>query len=179
MSRIGKKPILVPEKVDAKIDEGIFSVKGPLGELKRDFNIGGINIAIKDNFVILNPEKETKEISALWGTYASHISNMIDGVIKGFEKKMIIEGIGYKAQLEGNKLILNLGLSHPIKMEIPEGLKIQTEKNVIIVTGIDKEKVGQFSAEIRRLKKPEPYKGKGIRYEKEFVRRKAGKKAAA
>jgi large subunit ribosomal protein L6 len=178
MSRIGKKPILIPEGVEVAVDKGRVSIKGPQGELNRVFK-NNIDIVIKDGAVVLTPVKETKENSALWGTYASHIKNMIEGVKNGFEKKLIIEGIGFRAAVEGTNLVLNLGLSHPVKMEIPGGLKVATEKGLIIISGPDKEKVGKFSAEVRDLKRPEPYKGKGIRYEKEIIRRKAGKKAVA
>ncbi len=179
MSRIGKKPILIPEKVEVKIDGDIVAVKGPLGEMQRSFRENDIEIAVKDGCVVLGAKRKSRQALALWGTYASHIKNMIEGVTKGFKKKLVIEGIGYRAQMEGLKLLLNLGLSHPVKVASPDGVKAQVEKNVIIISGVDKEKVGQFSAEIRALKKPEPYKGKGIRYENEIVRRKTGKKAAA
>lgn len=179
MSRIGKKPILIPEKVEVKIDGGIVAVKGPLGEMQKSFRENDIEIAVKDGHVVLDAKRKSRQALALWGTYASHIKNMIEGVTKGFEKKLVIEGIGYRAQMEGLKLLLNLGLSHPVKVAAPDGVKAQVEKNVITISGVDKEKVGQFSAEIRALKKPEPYKGKGIRYENEIVRRKTGKKAAA
>jgi large subunit ribosomal protein L6 len=178
MSRIGKKPILIPAGVEVKINDGVFSAKGPKGENSRIFK-NDIDIAINDGIITLNPVRQTKELSALWGTYASHIQNMIKGVTDGFEKKLIIEGIGFKAQLDGANLVLSLGLSHPVKKEIPQGIKVTTEKSLITISGIDKEKVGQFSAEVRALKKPEPYKGKGIRYENEIIRRKAGKKATA
>jgi len=178
MSRIGKKIIKIPEKVEVIKDGETIRVKGPLGELSRFFK-KDIEVDIKDGLITLRPEKITGEISALWGTYASHLQNMIKGVTGGFIKKMIIEGIGFKAQVEGTKLVLNLGLSHPVKKEIPEGLKVAVEKNLIIISGTDKEKVGKFSAEVRALKKPEPYKGKGIRYEDEIIRRKTGKKAVA
>jgi large subunit ribosomal protein L6 len=178
MSRIGKKPIMIPEKVEISKTDNLLTIKGPLGEIKRSFK-DDIEIDIKDGQIFLRPKKKTKEISSLWGTYSSHIQNMIEGVTKGFLKKLIIEGIGLRAQLEGTNLVLSLGLSHPVKVEIPKDIKVQVEKNIIIVSGIDKEKVSQFSAEIRALKKPEPYKGKGIRYENEVIRRKAGKKTAA
>lgn len=178
MSRLGKKPIMIPEKVEVKKEDGLFGVKGPLGEIKRSFK-NDIEIEIKEGLICLKPKQKTKESAALWGTYYSHLKNMIEGVTKGFQKKLLIEGIGFRAQLEGTKLVLSLGLSHPIKIEVPKDLKVQVEKNIITVSGVDKEKVGQFSAEIRALKKPEPYKGKGIRYEKEIIRRKAGKKAVA
>jgi len=178
MSRIGKKIITIPEKVEVVKEGEVVRVKGPLGELDRFFK-KDIEIDIKDNLITLRPQKITGEISALWGTYASHLQNMIKGVTDGFIKKMIIEGIGFKAQTEGTKLVLSLGFSHPVKKEIPEGLKVAVEKNLIIISGTDKEKVGKFSAEVRALKKPEPYKGKGIRYEDEIIRRKTGKKAVA
>lgn len=177
MSRLGKKPILIPSGVEVKISDGVFSVKGPLGETNKKFK-EDIKIEIKEGSIVLTPQKNIKERFALWGTYASHIKNMIEGVTKGFEKKLIIEGVGFRAQIEGSNLALSLGLSHPVKTEIPKDLKVKVEKNVIIISGADKEKVGQFSAQIRALKKPEPYKGKGIRYENEIIRRKAGKKVA-
>jgi len=179
MSRLGKKPIEIPEGVDVnKEGGGLLKVKGPLGELEREFR-KEIDIKIEDKKIVLSPKIKTPEAVALWGTYSSHIRNMIEGVTKGFEKKLLIEGVGFKAQLEGKDIVFNLGFSHPVKLEIPEGVKVAIEKNLITVSGIDKEKVGQFSADIRSLKKPEPYKGKGIRYEDEVVRKKAGKKATA
>ncbi len=177
MSLIGKKPIIIPDKVEVKIDNGVFSAKGPLGELKKKFK-NDIEISIKEKEINLKPVKESKNASMLWGTYASHIKNMIEGVTKGFEKKLIIEGVGYKAQIEGQKIVFGLGFSHPVKIDIPQSLKVAVEKNNIKISGIDKEEVGSFSAKIRLLKKPEPYKGKGIRYENEVIRRKSGKKAA-
>ncbi|TSD02321.1 MAG: large subunit ribosomal protein L6 [Parcubacteria group bacterium Athens0714_24] len=177
MSRMAKKPILIPEKVDIAKDGEKIKVKGPLGELERIFK-NNIEISIKDGNIVLTAKKEDKETKALLGTYVSHIRNMIAGVTKGFEKKLIIEGIGFRAQVEGTNLVLNLGLSHPVKMGIPKGLKVQVEKSIVSVSGFNKETVGQFSANVRALKKPEPYKGKGIRYENEIIRRKAGKKAA-
>ncbi|NOY35556.1 MAG: 50S ribosomal protein L6 [bacterium] len=177
MSRIGKKPISIPNGVEVKMEDGVVIVKGPLGELKRGFK-DDIEIKIGESEVVLAPKKETGPMMALWGTYASHIGNMVEGVTKGFEKKLIVDGVGFKVQVEGQNLTLNLGFSHPVKVAIPEGVKVSVEKNIISVSGIDKEAVGGFSAKIRMLKKPEPYKGKGIRYENEVVRRKAGKKAA-
>ena len=177
MSLIGKKPIEIPVNVQVKMDDGVFFAKGPLGELSRKFG-EEINIDLQDKQIILKNKEDTKKNISLWGTYASHIRNMIEGVTKGFEKKLQLEGVGYKVQLEGTKLNFSLGFSHPVKIDIPEGLKVTTEKNLITVSGIDKEKVGSFSAKIKLLKKPEPYKGKGIRYENEIIRRKAGKKAA-
>lgn len=176
MSRIGKKIITVPEKTEIKVSEGVISVKGPLGELSRPLH-STLEVKIGDNEVTVNPKKETLESRALWGTYASHITNMIAGVNQLFEKKLILEGIGFKSEVSGDTLTLALGFSHPVVVTIPEGLKVTAEKNLITVSGINKEEVGQFTAKVRALKKPEPYKGKGMRYEDEVVRRKQGKKS--
>jgi len=176
MSRIGKQPIQIPENVEVKIDGDLVIVKGPKGELKNQVR-PEIKVEIKDKEVILKPVKFHKGTQALWGTYRSHIANMIEGVIKGFEKKLALEGVGYKANLEGRDLVLHLGYSHPVKVKAPEGIEFKVEKNVITVSGIDKQLVGQVAAEIRSKRKPEPYKGKGIRYKDEVIRRKAGKKA--
>lgn len=177
MSRIGKKEIIIPSGVEVKKDGDVLSVKGPLGELSRSFK-GDLNILIENNIIKVSPKKELENL-ALWGTFASHISNMIEGVTKGFKKTLLIEGVGFKFQLEGAKLLLNIGLSHPIKLEIPKGIKVEVEKNSASVSGSDKEVVGQFCANIRALKKPEPYKGTGIRYDGEIIRRKAGKRATS
>ena len=176
MSRIGKKGILVPEKTEAIFNDSILSVKGPKGSLERRF-LPDISIAIDGKQISLSVAKKNKQTKALWGTYASHIKNMIKGVNEGFEKKLILEGVGYKSQVNGNKLVLALGFSHPTEVEIPPGLNIKAEKNVLTISGIDKELVGGWSAKIRALKKPEPYKGKGFRYFDEIIRRKQGKKS--
>lgn len=176
MSRIAKKPITLPAKVEASIASGVLAVKGPLGELKKDIR-SDITVKIENNEIALIPVGESLEVLALWGTYASHIRNMIEGVQKPYEKKLIVEGIGYKSDVKGNEIHLALGFSHPVVRPIPAGLKVTAEKNVITVSGIDVEQVGQFVAKIRALKKPEPYKGKGIRYSDEVIRRKQGKKS--
>ncbi|OHA14253.1 MAG: 50S ribosomal protein L6 [Candidatus Tagabacteria bacterium RIFCSPLOWO2_01_FULL_39_11] len=179
MSRLAKKPISIPEGIKAEIENGTISIKGPKGELSRSFKNDYIDIA-KEGSLISFKNLAVKNIKAkaLLGTYAAHIRNMIKGVSEGFEKKLIIEGIGYKCRLEGENLILNLGFSHPVKYEAPKGVDLRVEKNFIFIKGIDKELVGRTAAQIRDFKKPEPYKGKGIRYEGEVVRRKAGKRAA-
>lgn len=177
MSRIGKKPIEIPDGTEVKFIDGVLNVKGPNGELQREFK-SDIKIEIKDKEVILSKAKENNFTQALWGTYASHISNMISGVNTPFEKKLIVEGIGFKSSVEGDKLVMSLGFSHLVEFEIPKDLKVTAEKNNITILGIDKEKVGQFAAKVRSKKKPEPYKGKGIRYHDEVIRRKQGKKAA-
>jgi large subunit ribosomal protein L6 len=183
MSRLGKKPIIIPEGVEVKFKDNLLTVKGPLGQISRSFK-DDIVISVEKDRIILNPNtakkiRRAKEISSLWGTYASHISNMIKGVAKGFNKVLVIEGIGYRAAKEGSTLVLSLGFSHPVKVDIPEGIDLKLEKNMILISGPDKEQVGEFAAKVRALKKPEPYKGKGIRYQNEFVRHKAGKKAVA
>jgi len=177
MSHIGKKGIQIPDKVDVKLNGNILSVKGPLGEMTRLMQ-DDVEVKIEGNVVSVGLRKSASN-KAVWGTYASHINNMIKGVTTGFEKKLIIEGIGFKAQLEGASLSLNIGLSHPVKIEIPKGVKVLVEKSIITINGYDKEVIGQFSANVRAFKKPEPYKGTGIRYDKEVIRRKAGKKAAS
>ncbi|MEK7647044.1 MAG: 50S ribosomal protein L6 [Patescibacteria group bacterium] len=178
MSRIGKKPISIPSGVTVAVEDGMVQVKGPKGNMSRQFR-DDINIAVKDNEVVCSVRKDSKLAFTLWGTYASHIQNMIEGVTQGFVKKLEIEGIGYKAKEENGKLILNLGFSHPVEVLAPEGIKFTVEKNLITVSGIDKELVGEMAAKIRAHKKPDPYKGKGIHYLGEIIRRKAGKKAAA
>ena len=177
MSRIGKKIIAIPEKTEVTVSSSILTVKGPLGSLSKFFK-SDIEINISGKDITLSPKKESIETRAMWGTYASHIMNMIAGVNNPFTKKLILEGIGYKSEVKGNNLVLALGFSHPVNVFIPEGLKVTAEKNIITATGIDKELVGQFSAKVRSLKKPEPYKGKGMRYEGEIIKRKQGKKTA-
>lgn len=177
MSRIAKKPIQLPAKTEASCTAGILTIKGPLGTLTKNVR-NHIKIVVEGDMITLTPENNTLQSRSLWGTYASHIKNMIAGVHKAYEKKLIVEGIGFKADLKGKDLVLALGFSHTITMPIPADLKVTSEKNVVTVTGIDCEKVGQFAAVIRQLKKPEPYLGKGIRYSDEVIRRKQGKKAA-
>ncbi len=178
MSRIAKKPIKIPEKTNVTVEAGgVVKVKGPLGELVRTFR-PEIAIKSENGEITLTPSRNSIDIRALWGTYASHINNMIEGVNKLFEKKLILEGIGFKSEVKGSDLHLSLGFSHPVKLAIPLGVKVTAEKNVITVSGINKEHVGQFAARIRTSKEPEPYKGKGMRYDGEVIRRKQGKKAA-
>lgn len=181
MSRIGKKIIAIPPKTEVSISGEVLTVKGPNGSLSKTFK-PEIQITISAEDVRLVPKKITLQTKALWGTYASHIVNMIDGVNTPFVKKLILEGIGFKSEVKANgkdnNLVLALGFSHPVIVKIPEGLKVTAEKNLITVTGIDKEMVGEFTASVRALKKPEPYKGKGMRYEGEVIKRKQGKKTA-
>jgi len=178
MSRIGKKPILIPEDVKVKIEGQKVIVKGPKGELQKEVS-PEIRIELKENKIFLTILNETKKNKSLWGLTRNVLANAIKGVSDGFEKKLEIEGIGYKALMSGNGLEFSVGFSHPVKLEAPEGIKFSVEKNTIIVSGIDKELVGQIAAKIRKIKPPEPYKGKGIRYAGEIIKKKIGKKAVA
>jgi large subunit ribosomal protein L6 len=177
MSRLGKQIIAIPEKTTITMDGNKVTVKGPLGELSRVFRDSEITISIADT-VTLVPKRNDVFSRALWGTYASHLKNMLEGVNKAYEKKLVLEGVGFKSDVQGTTLNLALGFSHPVKMLIPAGLNVKAEKNVITISGIDKEMVGQFASQVRGMKKPEPYKGKGFRYEGEVIRRKQGKKSA-
>lgn len=176
MSRLGKLPIEIPAGVTVQYEGGTFTVKGPKGELSRSFS-DDVGITIADNTVTLTPAKETDQARVLWGTYAAHVRNMLQGVTDGFQKQLEIEGVGYRAEAQGNELKLNVGFSHPVTLQAPEGVVVAVEKNLITVSGSDKEAVGQFAANVRASKKPEPYKGKGIHYVGEYIIRKQGKKA--
>ncbi len=178
MSRLGKKAITIPAGTEVSVGSAEFSVKGKGGTLKRALH-PAIELKVESGAVSVAPRGKTRLARALWGTYAAHVKNMIKGVNDPFVKKLQVEGIGYKAELAGKNLKFALGFSHPVLMAVPEGLSVAVEKNVISVSGADKEQVGQFAAEVRGLKKPEPYKGKGIRYDDEVIRRKQGKKAGA
>jgi large subunit ribosomal protein L6 len=175
MSRVAKKPIVIPEKTTVSVNGQTVSVKGPLGEMSRDFKPG---IGFKVDAGSVQVSLDRPESYMLVGTYASHLKNMIKGVTVGFQKKLIIEGIGFKSDVKGTKLDLALGFSHPISLDIPKELKVTAEKNIVTISGVSNELVGEFASKIRSLKKPEPYKGKGIRSEGEVIRRKQGKKAA-
>jgi large subunit ribosomal protein L6 len=179
MSRLGKKIIPIPAGTEAIVKEGVVTIKGKLGELSRSFKTDFVSITVSSKGVKLDPVPNSLLALKLWGTYASHIINMIQGVNEAYEKALIIEGVGFKADIQGKNLVLNLGFSHPVKMEIPDRITAKVEKDTIKISGIDKEQVGQFSAQIRAVKKPEPYKGKGIRYADEVILRKEGKKSAA
>lgn len=176
MSRIGKKGIDIPEKTEVSVVNGLVKVVGPKGTLERLFR-PDIKITVEGNHVNVVPARINKQTAALWGTYASHIHNMVIGVNTPYVKKLILEGVGFKSEVKGDKLHLALGFSHPVIINIPKDLEVKAEKNVITFTGIDKESVGRFVAEVRALKKPEPYKGKGFRYDNEVIRRKQGKKS--
>ncbi len=175
MSRIGKQEIVIPAGVKVTQNGNDVTVAGPKGTLMRTFR-DDISIAVSDTAVNLNIKRNDKFSKSLWGTYASHIKNMITGVQTPYVKKLILEGVGFKSEVKGKELNFALGFSHPVIVPIPEGITATAEKNNITITGIDKELVGSFTAAVRALKKPEPYKGKGMRYEGEVIRRKQGKK---
>ena len=177
MSRLAKKPIIIPAKTEVSYSAGVVTVKGPLGTLSKPLR-PNVKLTIEPGLVTLTAAHEAPETPILLGTYYSHIKNMIEGVNKPYEKKLIVEGIGFKADVKGKDLVMALGFSHQIVMPIPADLKVVSDKTGITVSGIDCEKVGQFAAEIRSKKKPEPYLGKGVRYADEIIRRKQGKKAA-
>ena len=177
MSRLAKKPITIPENTSVALADGMVRVKGPKGELAR---LGNrlVSIEIMPEGVQVAPNGNSIASRALTGTYASHVKNMIAGVNEGFTKKLLVEGVGYRWEVSGNTVTLALGFSHPVKVPVPDGLDVKAERSTLTIAGLDKERVGQFAANIRALKKPEPYKGKGIRYEGEVIRRKQGKKSA-
>jgi len=177
MSRIGKQIIIIPQGTEVKVSDGVISVKGKGGELRKKLH-PSITVEIDGAELKVIPLNDSRETFALWGTFASIIKSLIEGVNNGFKKELILEGVGYKVNVQGSVVVLEVGFSHKVEMQIPEGLNVTAEKNLITVTGIDKEKVGQFASEIRAVKKPEPYKGKGIRYSDEVIRRKEGKRAA-
>lgn len=178
MSRIGKKPVVVPSGVEASIKANVISVKGPKGTLSFAHHTD-VSVALTEGVFTVAKVGESKRAQAIWGTTVKVIANMIDGVTKGFQKQLELSGVGFRMAVQGKKINLALGFSHPVEVDIVDGLEAKIEANVLTVSGIDKQKVGQFAAEIRRLKPVEPYKGKGFRYVGEIVRRKEGKKASA
>ena len=176
MSRIGKKPVAVPQGVTVSIDGQTVSVKGPKGELQTKL-VDLVSVKLEDGQVIVTPRNETRQARSAWGLCRTLVANLITGVTEGFTKTLEITGVGYRAAVEGKGLKLNLGYSHDVIYDIPDGITITTPRPTqIVVAGIDKQRVGQVAAEIREWRKPEPYKGKGIRYEGEYIFRKEGKK---
>ena len=176
MSRVGKQPVVIPEGVTVDVTESNFiTVKGPKGELKRQLT-DLVDVKIEGNEVVVTRANDTKKLKEMHGLTRSLINNMVVGVSQGFEKKLEVNGVGYRAQKQGKTLVLNLGYSHPVEMEDPEGLEsVVEDQNKITVKGIEKDKVGQYAAQIRGKRPPEPYKGKGIKYADEVIRRKVGK----
>ena len=176
MSRIGKRPVEIPSGVEAKIDNGTLSVKGPKGNLTMGLS-DLVSYKLEDGKIAVDPVNDTKPARSHWGMQRTMVSNLVEGVTEGFTKTLVITGVGYRAQAQGKKLKLQLGYSHDVDLDVPEGLTVTTpDQTTVIITGIDKQSVGQFAAEIRRWRKPEPYKGKGIKYQGEYIFRKEGKK---
>ncbi|NYD89339.1 50S ribosomal protein L6 [Sphingomonas melonis] len=176
MSRIGKKPVPVPAGVTPTINDGIISVKGPKGTLTMPLR-EEISYTLEDGGISVQPANETKRARAFWGMQRTMVQNLITGVTDGFTKKLLITGVGYRAAAQGRNLKLQLGYSHDVNIDVPEGIEVKTpDATTVEISGSDKQKVGQLAAEIRRWRKPEPYKGKGIKYDGEFIFRKEGKK---
>lgn len=177
MSRVGKQPIAVPKGVTVTIADGVITVKGPKGSASRCLD-PIIEVAVGDDQIVVSPRGQTPHARAMYGTTRALVANMVTGVTTGFTSQLEIVGVGYRAQLKGNTLVLNIGFCHPVEIEAPEGVQISCpDQTHIAISGIDKQQVGHLASVIRAVRKPEPYKGKGIRYQGEVVRRKAGKAA--
>lgn len=176
MSRIGKKPVAIPSGVTANIENGTLSVKGPKGVL--DLGLSDlIDYKVEGDEISVMPANDSKQARSYWGMQRTLVSNLVEGVTQGFTKVLEISGVGYRAQAQGNKLKLQLGYSHDVDLDVPQGVEVKTpDQTTIEISGVDKQAVGQFAAEIRRWRKPEPYKGKGIKYRGEYIFRKEGKK---
>lgn len=175
MSRIGKKPVTIPSGVTPELKGSTFQVKGPKGNLQIEIH-PKVKVSINGNEVLVDVDKkEDKKEKALWGLTRALIQNLVTGVTEGYGKKLEVNGVGFKVATQGKKLVMSLGFSHPVEVEVPGDIEVVVDKNVITITGADKQKVGQFAANVRKLKEPEPYKGKGIKYDDEVIIRKAGK----
>ena len=176
MSRVGSSAITIPADVTLSNEGGILVVKGKNGELSSALH-SDVELSVADNVATLKPARDTRQAKALWGTMRANLSNMVVGVSEGFSRKLEINGVGYRAAMQGNKLVLSLGFSHPVEMEVPAGLKVNVENNTtIMITGADKQLLGQFASEVRGKRPPEPFKGKGVKYADEYIVRKEGKK---
>ena len=176
MSRVGSSAITIPADVTMSHEGGVVVVKGKNGELSAPLH-SDVELKVADNLATLWPRRNTREAKALWGTMRASVSNMVVGVSEGFIRKLEINGVGYRAAMQGNKLVLNLGYSHPVEMDVPQGLSVNVENNTTVtITGADKQLLGQFAAEVRAKRPPEPFKGKGVKYADEYIVRKEGKK---
>ena len=176
MSRVGSSAITIPADVTMSHAGGFVVVKGKNGELSAPLH-SDVELKVADNLATLSPRRNTREAKALWGTMRASVSNMVVGVSEGFTRKLEINGVGYRAAMQGNKLVLNLGYSHPVEMDVPQGLSVNVENNTsVTITGADKQLLGQFAAEVRAKRPPEPFKGKGVKYADEYIVRKEGKK---
>ena len=176
MSRVGSSAITIPADVTMSHEGGVVVVKGKNGELSAPLH-SDVELKVADNLATLSQRRNTREATALWGTMRASVSNMVVGVSEGFTRKLEINGVGYRAAMQGNKLVLNLGYSHPVEMDVPQGLSVNVENNTsVTITGADKQLLGQFAAEVRAKRPPEPFKGKGVKYADEYIVRKEGKK---
>ena len=176
MSRVGSSAITIPADVTLSNNGGVIVVKGKNGELSTSLH-SDVELSVADNVANLKPARDTRQAKALWGTMRSNLNNMVIGVTEGFTRKLEINGVGYRAAMQGNKLVLSLGFSHPVEMEVPAGLKVAVENNTsVTITGADKQLLGQFASEVRAKRPPEPFKGKGVKYADEYIVRKEGKK---
>lgn len=175
MSRVGKLPISIPSGVEVKIDDLLITVKGPKGELRQEF-VGNLKMAMTDNSLVVEPQDKKKETRSMWGTARSIVQNMVKGVSEGFAEELEVNGVGYRAVVQGKYLNLSLGKSHDTKIEIPEAVTVAAKQNAINLQSYDKQKLGQFIALIIKQRPPEPYKGKGIKKKGQYVERKEGKK---
>ena len=176
MSRIGKRPVAIPSGVTASLSGADLTVKGPKGELAMTF-VPEVNVAQDDRGIVITPNGDTKRAVSMWGMQRTLAANMVEGVTNGYSKKLEISGVGYRAAMKGSSLNLQLGFSHDIDFPIPKGVKVETpDQTTVVISGIDKQQVGETAAQIREYRKPEPYKGKGIKYEGEYIFRKEGKK---
>ena len=176
MSRVGSSAITIPADVTLSNDGGVIVVKGKNGELSTSLH-SDVELSVADNVATLKPARDTRQAKALWGTMRSNLNNMVVGVTEGFTRKLEINGVGYRAAMQGNKLVLSLGFSHPVEMEVPAGLKVAVENNTsVTITGANKQLLGQFASEVRAKRPPEPFKGKGVKYADEYIVRKEGKK---
>ena len=176
MSRVGSSAITIPADVTLSQEGGIVIVKGKNGELRASLH-SDVELSVADNVATFSQRRKTREAKALWGTMRASVNNMVIGVSQGFTRKLEINGVGYRAAMQGNKLVLSLGFSHPVEMEVPAGLSVNVENNTtVIITGADKQLLGQFASEVRAKRPPEPFKGKGVKYADEYIVRKEGKK---
>lgn len=175
MSRVGNKPITLPSGVTVELKDNLITVKGPKGELSRALS-PQITVNVSENEITFSRPNDKKDVRALHGTTRAHVNNLVEGVTNGFSKTLILQGVGYRAQLQGKKLVLNVGLSHQAEFNVPEGIEVELPANTEIkISGINKEIVGEFAANVRKIREPEPYQGKGIRYSDEKIIRKEGK----
>ena len=177
MSRVGKYPVVIPEGVNASVNGNVVNIKGKLGELNFTFDDSHVSVEVKDGKIVVTPHSESRTARTLWGTTRAQINSLVKGVSQGYSKSVELIGVGYKARMDGKNIVMSLGFSHDVPFEAPKGITFACESPTVLkISGVDKQLVGQVAAEIRKYRKPEPYKGKGIRIDNEYVRRKEGKK---